>query len=204
MPNKPTADVPERPTREAQDARVQRTERALSAALVELMITKGFEAITVQEVLDRAGVGRSTFYSHFRNKDDLLLSDTERFASMLETHFESTAGNSPRVAPIAELFSHVGAYAAFAQALQQSGRAEAVYEIILGQFAKLIKRRLDILIPTTEPGALPREMASRIFAAAAIELLKWWVAHNNEPSAAEMDQRFHQMVWCGIRGPESR
>ena len=73
------------------DARSARTQRALGAALVELMLAQDFDAITVQDVLDGAGVGRSTFYSHFRSKEDLLLSDAERFFTLLETHFARVA-----------------------------------------------------------------------------------------------------------------
>jgi AcrR family transcriptional regulator len=65
------------------DARTARTYRALSAALVDLMQTREFDAITVQDLLDRTGVGRATFYAHFRNKDDFLLTDLERMLAAL-------------------------------------------------------------------------------------------------------------------------
>ena len=61
------------------DARVRRTRDALGNALVTLILEKPFDDITIQEVLDRAGVGRSTFYSHFSDKDDLLFSDADEF-----------------------------------------------------------------------------------------------------------------------------
>jgi AcrR family transcriptional regulator len=66
------------------DARTARTYRALSVALVDLMRTKEVDAITVQDLLDRAGVGRATFYSRFRNKDDFLLTDLERMLAALD------------------------------------------------------------------------------------------------------------------------
>ena len=61
------------------DARVRRTRDALGDALVALMQEKPFDTITVQDVLDRAKVGRSTFYTHYSDKDDLLMSDAEEF-----------------------------------------------------------------------------------------------------------------------------
>ena len=61
------------------DARVRRTRDALGDALVTLMQEKPFDSITVQDVLDLAGVGRSTFYTHYSDKDDLLMSDADEF-----------------------------------------------------------------------------------------------------------------------------
>src|SRR6476659_7313908 len=55
------------------DRRVSRTRRALKEALTDLILEKGYEGITIQDVLDRADVGRSTFYAHFVDKDDLLM-----------------------------------------------------------------------------------------------------------------------------------
>ena len=65
------------------DKRVLRTRDTLGDALMELLQEKPFDDITVQEVLDRAGVGRSTFYAHYRDKDDLFLSDVEDFFQMM-------------------------------------------------------------------------------------------------------------------------
>ena len=54
------------------DRRVARSRRALKEALTDLILERGYEAVTVQDVIDRADVGRSTFYAHFLDKDDLL------------------------------------------------------------------------------------------------------------------------------------
>lgn len=59
------------------DRRVRRTRRALHDALLTLMTEKSFDAVTVQDIIDRADVGRSTFYSHFTDKRDLLDSGFE-------------------------------------------------------------------------------------------------------------------------------
>jgi AcrR family transcriptional regulator len=59
------------------DRRVERTRRSLLNALNELILEKGYEKVTVQDVIDRANVGRSTFYAHFEDKDQLLLSGFE-------------------------------------------------------------------------------------------------------------------------------
>jgi AcrR family transcriptional regulator len=54
------------------DRRVRRTRQALQDALFTLMTEKGYDAVTVQDTIDRADVGRSTFHSHYADKDELL------------------------------------------------------------------------------------------------------------------------------------
>src|SRR6266567_9635349 len=67
------------------DRRVQRTRRLLHKALMSLILEKKYESITVQEILDRADVGRSTFYMHFQDKDQLLFSGFQYLESFLES-----------------------------------------------------------------------------------------------------------------------
>jgi AcrR family transcriptional regulator len=56
------------------DRRVQRSQQLLRAALLSLIEEKGFEVLTVQEIIDRANVGCATFYAHFASKEELLVS----------------------------------------------------------------------------------------------------------------------------------
>src|SRR5713226_4917038 len=89
------------------DRRVLHTRDALGDALVALMHEKPFETITVQHVLDRAGIGRSTFYTHYRDKEDLFMSDVEEFWEGMSTLISRRGEASDRVAPVTELFAHV-------------------------------------------------------------------------------------------------
>ena len=90
------------------DARVQRTRDQLGTALIQLIVEKPINDVTVQDVLDRAGVGRSTFYLHFRDKDDLLVSQLEMFLEFMSTTLSVRNDKSNRVAPVAEMFEHIG------------------------------------------------------------------------------------------------
>lgn len=181
----------------AEDRRVIRTRQALGRALVELMLARRFDDISVQQVLDRAGVGRATFYAHFRNKNDLLLSDAERFFGMLERHFMEHVGDSRRVAPVAELFAHVADYERFTRALEQSGLREAVYDLLTGHLARIIERRMAELCPAAD-SALPPAASARLFAAALVEMMRWWLNRGATPAAREMDAHFHEIVWGGL------
>ena len=194
MMNKATQSVRKR----TQDRRVIRTRQALSAALVDLMLARRFSDISVQQVLDRARVGRATFYSHFRNKHDLLLSDAERFFESLETRFLARAGGSMRVAPVAELFSHVADFHRFHRALEESELREPIHDLLTGHLARIIERRMAEVGPASRAGALAPAVMARIFAAALVEMMRWWLDHGAHPDAHEMDVQFHEIVWGGI------
>lgn len=192
--NTPPRSVPKK----ADDRRVVRTRQALGSALVELMLARRFDDISVQQVLDRARVGRATFYAHFRNKQDLLLSDAERFFEFLERHFIANVGDSRRVAPVAELFSHVADYHQFQRALEQSGMREPVYDLLTGHLAGLIERRMAVLCPGAGTPSLPPAATARLFAAALMEMMRWWLNRGARPAAQEMDAQFHEIVWGGL------
>ena len=106
-----------------------RTRGTLGDALVELMQEKSFDEITVQQVLDRAGVGRSTFYAHYRDKDDLFLSDVEDFFGMMSTLLTRRGASLDRVAPVAELFAHIAEMQEFYKATVASGKVQDVLEL---------------------------------------------------------------------------
>jgi len=67
-----------------EDRRVQRTKRLLREALLALIREKRFEALSVQDVIDRADVGRATLYVHFDNKEDLLVSGFDGLRASLK------------------------------------------------------------------------------------------------------------------------
>src|SRR6266481_3610714 len=107
-------------SKQKMDARVRRTRDALGDALIALMQEKSFDTITVQDVLDRAGVGRSAFYVHYSGKNDLLMSDAEEFFEMISTTLSVQQDKSDRVAPVQEFFTHVGEMRQFLAALVAS------------------------------------------------------------------------------------
>jgi AcrR family transcriptional regulator len=194
MMNTPPSGV----RKNAVDRRVVRTRLALGNALVELMLARRFDDISVQQVLDRARVGRATFYAHFRNKNDLLLSDAERFFESLERHVMADPPGSRRVAPVAELFSHVADYHHFQRALEQSGLREPVYDLLTGHLARMIERRMAEVCPGAGTPSLPPAATARVFAAALMEMMRWWLNRGAKPNAQQMDAQFHEIVWGGL------
>lgn len=111
------------------DRRVRRTRDALGDALVALMHEKPFAEITVQHLLDRAGVSRSTFYTHYRDKDDLFLSDVEDFLELMAFHLSRQGDRSNRMAPVRELFTHVAEWQEFHGVLVKAGKIRDFLEL---------------------------------------------------------------------------
>src|SRR5580704_1761430 len=108
------------------DRRILRTRNALGDALVALIQEKNFDEITVQDVLDRAQVGRSTFYVHYRDKQDLFLSDVEDFLASFSTALNRQGASPKRLLPVKEFFAHIREARDFYSAVVSSGKMNDV------------------------------------------------------------------------------
>lgn len=186
------------PAKKKTDARVQRTRDALGDALIALMQEKPFDTITVQDVLDRAHVSRSTFYTHYSDKDDLLMSDAEEFFEHLAMALTARGDTSERVFPVQEFFRHLQEVQPFFKALVKSGKFQENMELARGHFARGIERRLAELprgksIPASELPAI-----AFTHAGALLSLLTWWIDKGMRESPEQMDELFHRMVWNGV------
>lgn len=180
------------------DRRIRRTRDTLGDALVGLIQEKAFDEITVQDVLDRAGVGRSTFYAHYRDKDDLFLSDVEEFLEMMATLLTRHGVRVERVAPVAELFAHIADVREFVAALVASGKMHDVLELGQGFFARSIEERL--MLASVEMESVQLKAHAHALAGALFSLLGWWVDHGMVEKPEVMDAVFHRMVWAGLNG----
>jgi AcrR family transcriptional regulator len=153
----------------------------------------------VQDVLDRASVGRSTFYLHYRDKDDLLVSQLEKFLEMMSTALSLRKEESLRVVPVTELFAHIGNENKLYRVLSDSGHLKEFFELAEGYFARGIERRLK---ESRRVSNIPqRELAARASALAGtlLSLLRWWLDRGEKEAPSAMDELFHRMVWSGLR-----
>jgi AcrR family transcriptional regulator len=200
-----------RKTARKPDRRVRQTRDALGDTLVKLMHAKPFEEITVQHILDGSGVSRSTFYTHFSDKNDLFLSDAEEFFELMASALSERGDKSRRLAPVREMFEHAAEWRPFLKAMAEAGKLQDVMEIGQECFARGIERRIGEmgaelrvtsreLRPTTRSkGSRSNATAiSRMLAGSLIALLTWWLHAGQRLSAAEMDDMFHGLAWGGI------
>ena len=185
------------PSKEKTDARVRRTRDALGDALVALMQEKPFDTITVQDVLDRANVSRSTFYTHYSDKDDLLMSDAEEFFEAISMALSVRGDKSDRLFPVKEFFAHVSDMREFFRALVKSGKVHENLELARGHFARGIERRLAEVPRGRGVPATDRPAVAFAHAGALLSLLTWWLNRGMQESPTYMDELFHRIVGAG-------
>ncbi len=180
------------------DRRTRRTCERLGIALLELLQDRPIRQITVQQVLDRALVGRSTFYLHFRDKEDLLLSQLEVFLETMSLWLSRNGEKSRRVAPVAEMFEHIGSQKKIYRALQESDRLNAFFDLAQDYFTRGIEQRLR---ESGKLGKLTREeirTRATALAGSLLALLRRWMDRGAKEPPKTMDETYHRMVWGGV------
>jgi AcrR family transcriptional regulator len=187
------------------DRRVQKTRKLLQDALIDLISEKGLEAVTIQEILDRANVGRSTFYTHFQDKYELLHSSFEEFNKLFEfgkggllagnKNFKDT-NNSDF---ILEMFQFVGRNHRLIKALiGTQGIAvfnHPFYDYIFGYIHETLKSIMALEKRTP----LQTEMAAHYLTSAFIGVMRSWVEKDMPCTAEEMDKLFKQISLTGFK-----
>jgi AcrR family transcriptional regulator len=172
------------------------------------------ENISVQDVIETAGVSRSAFYAHYDDKVDLLLSDMDEFLERMAMLLVVQNEQSNRIAPVGEFFRHVGESVEIRGALARSERLQDFFDLAVEHFGRGIEARLKQITEreaaqqrqsdgfvaaskkmVREPGT---ELVPHALAGAFIGLLNSWIRTGQRQSAESMDTLFHQMVWAGL------
>lgn len=181
---------------ESDDARAKRARDQIAWALVELIQQSDYDAITVQDIGERAEVSRTTFYAHFQDKDDIMVRYNVTFGQMLGTHLRWDDASSQYRFPIAHLFEHVRSFRALYDSLNRVRRMEDLLKILrinmAEGFEKLIASRRSECSDTPAP-VIAHHIASSI-----VNLLVWWMEHHCPMDAHRMDEHFHRLI-AGLR-----
>jgi AcrR family transcriptional regulator len=181
-----------------QDRRVGKTRKALKEALTDLILEKGYEAVTVQDVIDRADVGRSTFYAHFVDKDDLLmaiLADLEVPAPDT-THWTP---DSPAFDWTLELFRHFGSGQRLFKAVASSQSSALARRETTRRLEDLARAELSRLQAGRKLDAFRLETVVRFLVGTFIGFMDWWMRQENEHLPAEqVDHAFRSLVLPGV------
>ena len=176
------------------DRRTNRTRRSLSSALVELVEEKRFDEITVQNVIDRANVGRSTFYSHFRDKEDLFQKNWERFLYMLAQQIDWDKAGQASFVPIVFLFRHLQEAQTFYKGLVRSRMTDSIFKSGVSYLSQQIESALMTRLRGKSAPAIPVPILSHYLASELFVLLQWWLDQKMPYPPERMDEIFHDLV----------
>ncbi len=181
------------------DRRIQRTRQLLQDALVALILEKGYETITVQDVIDRANVGRSTFYAHFQDKEDLFLSGFENLRSLFEEHLlgQSPAETSPWALSLV-MFQHAHEYQRIYKALVGERSGHIMLAHIQKYLTALIGKHLKSQLPPRKKEQIPLEILTLYIVSSLTTLLTWWLDHDMPYPAEQINDVFRQLTQPSI------
>jgi len=183
------------------DRRVERTRKLLQDALISMMIDKGYEDTTVQDIIDRANVGRATFYAHFADKDTLLASRIEDLRDMLAQEQQRALeqrgelrerGLGFSLAMLEHARSHLPLYAMIVG--RPSGAV--VLQRIHRTIADLVGGNLKALGLKGAPEQ--RSLATEYIAGAFMAVLTWWLDRGDTLPPQEVDAIFRRLVMPGL------
>jgi len=180
-----------------QDRRSQRTRQLVGSAMMQLLSEKRYEAITVQDILDRAGIGRSTFYSHYFDKDDVHASVMEEMIERMNHQLsERDAGQG--IVPSLELFQHIRKDRLHFEAVVGGTTGERLWGTIQTMLGRNIEQALAPAWDGTSPPSIPLTLVSAYLAGAFLNLLRWWLKAGMPYEPEEMDRVFRQLALPGV------
>lgn len=184
-------------TRPKIDRRVQRTRQLLHKSLMELILEKPYDQITVQDILDHANVGRATFYGHFSDKDDLLLGglDDAQFDIRQYVEEADAAADKGKLIPSYSLFHHAQQFHLLYKALLGNHGIEIVKTAFRKHLTHMVEQRLKQHSPAF---SLPLPVMSQYLVGALMTLMTWWLDHDMPYSPQEMDTMVQQMAMLGL------
>ena len=175
------------------DRRVQRTRALLQEALLALMTEKGYEETTVQDIIDRANVGRATFYAHFADKETLLTSRLEDLRNMLAERQRQ----SPTLGFSLPMLEHAHSHLRLYQAIVGHERGAFVLRRIHRTIADLALR--DVQALGFKGTVEERHLAAEYMAGALMAVLTWWLDHGGKLALGEVDTIFRRLILKGLK-----
>jgi AcrR family transcriptional regulator len=173
------------PTPAPSDSRVRRTRTVIQEAFINLTVEKGYAAITVQDIADRAQINRSIFYRHYLDKDDLL---SKYMDEVTNVTFKDEIVDEPTdqqgiPTGLVKLLNHIQTFSAFYRIMLSANGHPLVSDRLRRKIEKRFRERL-MNGPVRDPKDPSFEMRLRYISGAGIGAILWWV-ENNMPCTAE-------------------
>jgi AcrR family transcriptional regulator len=185
-------------TEEKQDRRTLRTREALIHALLELIENNHYDQITVEDIVQHANVGRSTFYAHYQSKDDLLLAGFEHQLDVLVQHIVFDAEDQLNF-ETSMLFQHAHGHYEIFRTLIWGSSMELLIKDGHAVLSRKIEERLKLLLSTRQFLSIPLPVLASAVAGVLLVLLKWWLDNKMPYTPERMDEIFQQLMMPGLR-----
>ena len=183
------------------DRRIERTRQRLRETLLSLIVERGYEKVAVQDILDRAEVGRATFYEHFRSKEDLLGSGIEQLRAHLLKEWKpaSDAGTRPveRLGFTLALFRHVDGHRQLYKAIVGRESGVIVERKMRRMLADLVREDLKSH-KSAGQNTVSIDLAVQYVVGALWSVLTWWMDYRVPLSPEEMNSIFRQLTFPGL------
>ncbi len=186
------------------DRRVQRTTQLLRQALLSLIQEQGFETLSVQNIIDRANVGRATFYAHFDNKEDLLVSGFDGLRATLKekqrtAHSQRGSADERLFAFTREMFAHVAEYREIFRAMVGKQSGTMVQGLLHKIIVDLLRDDVRAIVARNKAGAVPPEAAVQFLAGGLFGMMKLWAEGKLRGSAEEVNAVFHKLALPSVK-----
>ena len=183
------------------DRRIEKTRKVLHNALISLMKRKEYRSITIQEIIDEADVGRSTFYTHFEDKDDLLLAGLHLLRDTLEAaragEHAATGRPYERIIGFSlAMFEHAYEYREVYRVLVGSQAGGLVLQYFPAMIAGLVRdEAVSALRGRTERGStVPGDLLAHFISSAFVSVMSWWLDSEKPVAPGEIDAMFRRLV----------
>ena len=183
-------------TAQKPDRRVQRTRQLLHEALISLILEKGYDRISVQDIVDRANVGRSTFYDHYQDKDDLLVSDLEVFHGQLEPGEDGQEIGDVLLSSL-HVFEHAQENYRLYKALLGGDGINLILRTSQKQLNDEVLQRLNGRMNASQLEVVPPNILANHLSSSLLSLLTWWLDHDMPYSPEEMEEIYQRLVKPG-------
>jgi AcrR family transcriptional regulator len=178
---------------EKQDRRSRRTRQLVTQAMGELLREKRYEDITVRDIIDRAGIGSSTFYAHYFDKEDVQASLLKQIFEQLLQQLLRRSGKQ-EVVPSLELFQHIQQNDQQLQALVHGRSGETLWKVVENTMSQIIEQSLKSTRDSKYSCSVPPPVVAHYLVGTFLTLLKWWLTADMPYSPEQMDEFFQQLA----------
>jgi AcrR family transcriptional regulator len=183
---------------EKKDRRTRRTRQLLRSALLALLKEKRYEEISVQDIIERADVARSTFYVHYLDKDDLLTGSQGIFAENLGQQLTTHSGeNGASLFPSRAWFHHIQAQVPILKVIAKDPAMDLAMKTLRGIIHHSVEERIHAHSPV-ENNSMPLSMIVDYLTDTLMTLIKWWFKDGMRQTPEQMDEMFQQLVMPGL------